>query len=59
VQGTYVFHKELAEEHSRLVEEKQLPTEGVETVICNVFGAFLSQSPVQDEGTMPFGHWGS
>ena len=49
VQGTYVVHKELAEEDSRLVDEKQLPTDGVEMVICNVFGAFLPLLPAHDE----------
>ena len=50
VQGRYVVHKELAEEDSRLVGEKQLPTAGVEAVICKVFDAFLPLFPVHDEG---------
>jgi hypothetical protein len=45
VDGTYVLHRELAEQDQRLVHERPLPTDGSEMIACNIFRAFLKTLP--------------
>jgi hypothetical protein len=45
VRGTQVYHRELTEENQTLVQERQLPITEVEAVACNIFHAFLPDTP--------------